>query len=502
AATGGDADGGSTPPASLIGTTLDHFKIESLLGRGGMGEVYAATDTSLDRRVAIKVLRPEVTAEPHMIERFSREARAQARFNHPNIVHIYYIGRRPTEEGPDSLFFAMERVGGGDLEDALADGQTMSAEEARQAMIQVAQGLRAATRAGVIHRDIKPSNLMVGEDGVIKIADFGLAKPMDGDSAITQDGALVGSPYYIAPEQAVGEELDLRADMYSLGATFHHLVVGKPPYEGPRPMAVIAKHLSEDLVPLAKSAPHVPRRLAHVIERLLEKKRDKRYPDYNALIADLEAAAPRARAHAPFGTRAAAALGDFVLAGIMIGAFGWMGLLLYLLIVTIGHGWRGQSPVQFLLGIEVRRDDGAPVGWLRGAARTLLSLWMPIIAAVTIALSSGVPELLSTMEGLRAESLEDLQGILIAAGVSHGFLTVIYFVGLVVALFHPETKAVHDMLLGTHVVYRLKRGVVADHRRASTASFASTSTKLEKLAKRLESRDADEPSSGDSPPPD
>ena len=443
------------------------------------------------------MLRPEATAEEHMNERFLREARAQARFNHPNIVHIYYIGHRPTEQGLDSLFFAMERVAGGDFEDLLSSGETMPAEDARQAMIQVAQGLRAAQRAGVIHRDIKPSNLMVGDDGVVKIADFGLAKPLDGDNQITQEGALVGSPYYIAPEQAVGDDLDFRADMYAMGAAFHHLLVGAPPFEGPRPMAVIAKHLSEDLTPLSKSAPHVPAPLARVIERLLEKKAKDRYASYDALIEALEAAAPQARAYAPFWTRAAAVIGDFLLAGILIGSLGWIGLVLYLAIVTLGHGWRGQSPVKYLLGIEVRRDDGEPIGWGRATLRTLVSLWMPILAGATIALSAGIPELLQTMEGLQAESIADLQNLLIASGLSHGFLTVLYFVGLGVAAFHPEKKTVHDMVLGTVVVYRLDRRMAATVETAPASKVGSTSTKLEKLGKKLNEKLSNRPPPND-----
>ncbi|MBX3273560.1 MAG: protein kinase [Sandaracinaceae bacterium] len=473
------AASGTTPssvaPArpSLTESRLDHFAIEALLGRGGMGEVYAATDVSLDRPVAIKVLRADATGGPEMTDRFLREARAQARLKHPNIVHIYYIGRRPAPDGNTSLFFAMERVEGGDLEDVLKAGETMDPEQARVAMIEVARGLEAAQKAGVIHRDIKPSNLMRDLDGRIKIADFGLAKPMDGDNQITQEGALVGSPYYIAPEQATGDTIDFRADMYSMGAAFHHLLVGEPPFEGPRPLAVVAKHLSEDLVPLAKRAAHVPRPLAKVVERLLAKKPDDRYESYAALIADLEAAAPQARSYATFTTRLFAVLGDFVLAGLLIGFLGWIGLVVYLSIVTVGHGWRGQSPVKYLLGIEVVRDDYGKLGWVRAAARTLVSLWMPMLAGATIALSAGIPQLLETMEGLRADSLQDLERLLIAAGLSHGFLTVLYVVGLGVALFHPQRKTVHDMVLGTVVVHRLDRRTIAPRPPPSSAGRRS-----------------------------
>ncbi len=453
----GAAASDDSADAGLAGARLDHFLIEERLGSGGMGEVYAAHDESLDRAVALKVLRADVTSLPGMTDRFLREARSQARLNHPNIVHIYYIGRRPTLGGEDSLFFAMERITGGDLEALLRRGDTLPPEEARQAMLQVAQGLRAGHRAGVIHRDIKPSNLMLGEEGILKIADFGLAKPVDGDNQITQEGALVGSPYYIAPEQAVAEEIDHRADMYAMGAAFYHLLSGKPPFDGPRPMAVVAKHLSEPLVPLAKVAPHVPRPLARVVETLLEKKPDDRYEDYDALIAALEQAAPSQRAYAPFTTRAVAVLVDFLVAGLLIGFLGWIGLLVYLAIVTLGHAWRGQSPAKFLFGIEVRREDGSRLGPGRALLRTLVSLWMPILTGAIIALTAGIPELLETIESLHPTHIGDLQNVLIAMAISQGFLTLLYVAGLSVALFHPEGKSLHDLAARSVVTYRLER---------------------------------------------
>lgn len=487
ASAGGRLAAASRPDEGLIGASLDHFVIESRLGQGGMGEVYAARDTSLDRPVAIKVLRGDVTRQAGMIDRFLREARSQAKLSHPNIVSIHYIGRRPAPDGEESLYFAMEQVSGGDLDAILRRGETMPPEEARQAMLQVAHGLRAAQRAGVIHRDVKPSNLMLGPEGIIKVADFGLAKPLEGDNQITQEGALVGSPYYIAPEQAVGDDVDHRADMYALGASFHHLLVGKPPFDGPRPMAVVAKHLSEPLVPLAKSAPHVPPPLARVVERLLEKKPEDRYPDYDALIADLERAAPERRAYAPITTRAVAVLGDFLLAGALIGALDWIGLVVYLAIVTAGHGWRGQSPAKYLLGVEVRRDDGARLGYARALLRTLVSLWMPIMTGGIIALTSGVPELLSTIESMRPADLASLQNMLIAMAISQGFLTLLYLAGLAIAVFHPRNKTLHDLAVGSVVTYRFAAEAPRTGKGGS-ARAGGSSGELEQLARKLSNR--------------
>lgn len=500
--TTGEEKGEPGAEGSLTGTRLDHFIIGQRLGHGGMGEVYSATDTSLDRPVAIKVLRGDVTRLPGMTDRFLREARAQARFNHPNIVHIYYIGRRPTEDEVESLFFAMECIAGGDLDDLLARGETMPAEDARRAMIQVAQGLRAAHRAGVIHRDIKPSNLMVDTDGVIKIADFGLAKPaasvagadaevlaeprawvpVAGDNAVTQEGAMVGSPYYVAPEQAVGDPIDHRADMYSMGAAFYHLLSGRPPFEGHQPMALVTKHLTEPPPSLAKVRPDVPAPLARVVERLLAKKPEDRFADYDALLEALEKAAPQARAFAPFMTRAAAAIGDLLVAGLLIGLLGWIGLVAYLVAVTAGHALWGQTPAKYLLGIEVRRDDGTRLGWGRSLMRTVVSLWMPILAGATIALGSGIPELLETIESLRPNSLSDLENFLIATAISQGFLSLLYLTGLGMALFHAQRKTVHDIAVGSVVVYRLKSSA-APPSRDGTGKHA-----LESLGRKLSSR--------------
>jgi uncharacterized RDD family membrane protein YckC len=441
------------PEDDLTGAPLDHFVVGVRLGRGGMGAVYAAHDTSLDRQVAIKVVRDDVHLENDQVERFLREARAQAKLNHPNIVHIYYIGRRQTRGRDDSLFFAMEHVRGGDLDAILKSKERMEPELARTAMIQVAQGLRAAARAGVIHRDIKPSNLMRTEEGTLKIADFGLAKPLDGDVQITQRGALVGSPWYMAPEQILGEEIDFRADMYSLGACFFHLLAGKPAYDGPRPMAVVTRHLNDPIPHLPRD---VPSSIDRVVRRLLAKKAEDRYRNYDDLIADLEAAAPTRRSYAALATRAAAAVVDFIVAAVLIGVLSWPGLILYFVLVTLGHAWRGQTPGKYLLQIHVRRDDGSSLGIWRSLMRTLAAMWMPLVTGATIGLSAGLPELIMTIEKLRPQSLGNLETFLVAMAISHGLLTLLWLGGLLLAGFHPKRKTVHDLLVGSVVTYRLE----------------------------------------------
>ena len=200
--------------------------------------MYLGRDRSLDRRVAIKVLPADLEDNGELQERFMREARAQARLNSPHVAHIYYIGKTPRarRSGRRSLYFAMELVEGGDLESLLEQGERLEPERARRLMLQVAGGLRDAQEAGIIHRDIKPSNLLLDKNGDVKIADFGVAKPVgETDSKITRDGAVVGSPLYISPEQARGDEIDHRADMYAVGCTFYHLLSGARPSTARRP---------------------------------------------------------------------------------------------------------------------------------------------------------------------------------------------------------------------------------------------------------------------------
>jgi serine/threonine-protein kinase len=436
---------------------LDHFRLLRKLGQGGMGAVYLGHDESLDRQVAIKVLRDELTRRPGHEERFLREARAQARLNHPNVVHIYYIGHRPARsDGHRQLFFAMELIGGHALDEPLDRGETLDPETARKHMIHVAQGLRAAWKVGIVHRDVKPANLMV-EDGYVKIADFGLAKPVEEeDTKITQDGAMVGSPLYMAPEQARGKDVDFRADMYSLGATFFHLLAGAPPFSAPTSLGVIAQHLAEKPPALRTKAPHVPDKLAKIVDALLSKDPSDRFESYDALIAALEAAAPAAKSYVGFWTRAAAVLLDSIVAGGLVAVIGWPAIPIHLAYVTLCIGTGGQTLAKYFLNIRITRVDGARLGLPLALARTLLSLWMPFAAGITILLYKGTDKLRTTIEQLQPQELGALQDLVAAIALSHGFLTLLYLAGLALAAFHPQKRALHDLLVGSVATYRLR----------------------------------------------
>ncbi len=302
------------PPQRFTGFAIDHFTVGRQLGWGGMGAVYLARDTSLDRPVALKLLRREMASRAEARERFVREARAQARISSPNVVQIHFVGHTRLDDveardddeapptslrgAPGTLYFAMEYVDGESLEAVLERGHRLAPDAARTLLVGAARGLAAAHRAGVIHRDIKPGNLLVDKEGTLKVADFGLAKPRDPKLALTRGGTILGTPHYMAPEQGAGLALDHRADMYSLGCAFFHLLTGKPPFEGPNAVALIAQHLEKAPPRLLDVAPNVPVPLAAIIDRLLQKKREDRFDSHEALSDALghvgDDAAPRA----------------------------------------------------------------------------------------------------------------------------------------------------------------------------------------------------------------
>ena len=446
-------------PASLVGARIDHFQIEKLIGSGGMGAVYLARDVSLDRPVALKMMRASL-AQPGNEERLMREARAQAKVQHPNVVGIHYIGRAMAlAEGADEtsapLYFAMERVDGGTFEEIVQRGETLDPESARIAMLQVARGLRAALRKGIIHRDIKPSNLLRDHEGRVHIADFGLAKPVEGDVQITQEGAFIGSPLYMSPEQASGDPLDHRADMYSIGATFYHLVAGHPPFDGNSPLQVVSRHMSKPPPPLEDAAPRVPGSLRRIIHKLLEKKPEDRYDDYDDLIDAIQDAAPGRSPHAGFWIRVAAVMIDSIVAGLLIALLGWPGAIIHLVHVTVGHVVRGQTIGKYLVRIRVLRADGAKLGWGRSIARTLIALWMPIVLSAMILSTEGFEGLTTTIEQLRFGEMGRVQDVLLAILVGNGILSLLYGAGLALAAFHRQKKTVHDLLVDSSVRYVL-----------------------------------------------
>jgi len=446
------------------GVHIDHFEIEKPIGEGGMGAVYKARDLSLDRAVAIKVLARDLGTTRELEQRFLREARAQARLQSQHVAHIYFIGETPPDEkGRTARYFAMELVDGGSLEDVVEDGTALDPERARQLMLEVAEGLRDAHEAGIVHRDIKPGNLLLDRNGHIRIVDFGLAKPVDdagpGGVRLTQAGMVLGSPFYMSPEQATSEpDIDFRSDMYSLGCTFYHLIAGEPPFDAATGFAIANKHVNEEPVPLHERVERVPRAISAIISRLMSKKRDDRFGSYAELIEALEDAEPEKKVYASFSARGTAFVIDLVLAGIVVGLIGWPGLLLHLAYVSVAHSKWGQTLGKRLMHIRVRPSDD-PEGTIslgRSAARTIASLWLPLLVGLIILLTEGTDELTRAVERLDATELAAVESVIVAYAVSNGLLSLIYAAGMVMAAFHPDRRAVHDIIVGSEVVYELR----------------------------------------------
>ena len=258
-----------------------------------MGDVYAAEDTTLGRRVALKVLRPEVAGSPERRQRFQREARAVAALNHPNIVTLYSV-----EEADGELFLTMELVQGRSLRELLRDGPLPLARSVALAA-QVCEGLCTAHAAGVLHRDLKPDNLIVTAEDRVKILDFGLAKLLvpaaggDPDAAtMSSPGMTVGTAGYMAPEQALGRKLDARADVFALGVVLYQMVTGRAPFEGETVVAIFDHLLNRAPVPPEQHNPSLPAAMVAVIGKALEKDPERRHASARALLEDLRRVDP------------------------------------------------------------------------------------------------------------------------------------------------------------------------------------------------------------------
>ncbi len=262
------------------------YQVLGKIGAGAMAVVYKARQLSLNRIVAVKILPKRFTENPEYVERFYKEGQAAGKLNHPNIVQAVDVG-----EAGGYHYFVMEYVEGKTLYDDLAAGKIFGEQEALGIIIQVAEALRHAHSMGLIHRDVKPKNIMINKDGVVKLADMGLARETtDIEAAKTEKGRAYGTPYYISPEQIRGEmNIDGRADIYGLGATFYHLVTGRVPYMAEDPVEVMKKHLKDELIPPDHINTSLSAGASEVIEVMMAKNRDDRYSDVEELLVDLKA---------------------------------------------------------------------------------------------------------------------------------------------------------------------------------------------------------------------
>jgi len=302
--TGLVATGALTPPDGLIpsvpGPELvdelakrlqdavgEHYRIERTLGAGGFAVVYLARDLNLKRKLAVKVLSPDLITSKTVLERFRREAETVAQLSHPHIVPLHFIGQKD-----DLLYLAMECIDGGSLADWIDRDGKLKTEDAIRVISEVASALGYAHKRGVIHRDIKPHNVLIeAETGRTLVTDFGIARTAEG-SSLTASGMLVGTPAYLSPEQVTGAPTDHRADIYALGVMAYEMLTGQPPFTGPTPTAVLMKRLSEAPTPIGRLRPDVPPVLRDVIEGMLAQNPDERFQSGAEIVRALGGATP------------------------------------------------------------------------------------------------------------------------------------------------------------------------------------------------------------------
>ncbi len=296
-----------TPPVSLvaelfaepetsnkIGKQINHYKIHSLLGKGGMGEVYLAYDSKLERKVAIKLLTGEFAPETNKINRFLREAKSASALSHPNILTVHEIG-----ELNGTYYIVTEFIEGKTLNHYLAE-ENLPLDSVLDLALQIVSALSAAHEAGIIHRDIKPENIMVKKDGFVKVLDFGLAKLTDSNASneidldaktktnnLTVPGLVIGTPKYMSPEQARGQKVDSRTDIFSFGIVLYEMIAGKPPFSGVNEIDTIGSILKDEPKKLSEHLPEISRELEHLVGKSLRKDREQRYQHFKDLSIDL-----------------------------------------------------------------------------------------------------------------------------------------------------------------------------------------------------------------------
>ena len=260
----------------LTQTLEGRYRVAKMVGRGGMGAVFLAQDLTLERPVAIKVLPPEVSNDETLVGRFEREARTAAKLDHPNIIPIFAV-----ESAGDLHYFVMKFVDGESLEQVLASG-ALSMEQSQECLWEAARALGHAHTRNVVHRDIKPGNIMFDHDGRVMLADFGISKAMQSSTQYTQTGQVIGTPFYMSPEQAKGQEVDGRSDQYSLAVVGFQMITGRLPFQDQAVHTIIYKHIFEEPPSIRELRPDCPAYVAAALHKALAKEPDGRFPTMDA----------------------------------------------------------------------------------------------------------------------------------------------------------------------------------------------------------------------------
>jgi uncharacterized RDD family membrane protein YckC len=474
AATAYDAD---RPPVEskqagddpLIGRHIDHFEIRGLLGEGGMGRVYLAHDLSLDRPVALKLLRRELADIPLLIKRLVDEARAQARLQHPNVVTIYYIGK--FEGAP---YFVMEYVRGKTLAEVLEKNGPLPWGDALEYLIQTARALATAYARSMIHRDVKPSNILLGESHTglhraeAKVADFGLAT--SGEQAV---GSFVGTPYYAAPEQIRGAAPDFRSDIYTLGISFYELLTGHVPFHADNLEALAELHRSAPRPTIPDEV--APWRLRQLILEMMDADPLRRPQSYDALLARMESLRPKPRVAGGLFPRGVALAIDLMLFAplgqIIAAACAWsqqaatqIWLVLFGIYYIVTQRLWGKTLGKRLLGLHV-------VGTTRRVRvpglllRFVVQFWGPLAALAMISLQLGaVTDLVGVKNrligavGASPMPIWDssLNVLLRTMLVPNLIVAVPWLAGFLFAIVDRDRKTLHDHAARTRVIYEVR----------------------------------------------
>lgn len=442
------------------GDQFGHYRIARLLGQGGMGAVFDAEDLDTGRRVALKVLSQTLDA-PDARARFLREGRLAASINHPNSVYVF-----GTEEIAGTPVISMELVPGGTLHDRVLSRGPLAVHEAVDCMLDIIAGLEAAQRIGILHRDIKPSNCFRGEDGVVKIGDFGLSisTTARSDPALTGTGTLLGTPAYCSPEQLRGEELTARSDMYSVGATLYYLLTGRTPFDAQNMVQLLANALEKRPPSPRQFRKTIPRGLDVIVLRCLEKQSGDRFKSYDELRQALAPFGSTAPTPATLGLRFLAGTLDLMLLSASVGLVTvtvmgdpmeilnrmsrhtpgmllWIvvGFLLHLAYFTISEGLWGMSPGKALCRLRVVGPDNGAPGIPRALARSLFYVLLPM-APYWISCGGDPTALLKKSTSLSL--LAQLSFYIVLALL---FVTVRRRNGF---------AAIHDLITGTRVIQR------------------------------------------------
>ncbi len=274
---------------NLVGQTLGQYRIENKLAEGGAAVIYRAYQPSMERYVAIKVLKPELTQDPSFLKRFSQEARTVAQLQHPHILPVIDFGR-----SRQHVYLVMVLMEGGTLSDRLQESGPIPLSRCARLLTQVASALERAHSRGIVHRDLKPANILLDEDGNAYLTDFGIARILEGAAQLTGTGLLIGTPHYISPEQAMGRPADARSDIYALGVTLYEMVVGRVPFDSDTPFGLIFMHINDPPPPPKSIDPALPDAIQRVILTALAKNPDHRFQTALELAEAFAEALPKA----------------------------------------------------------------------------------------------------------------------------------------------------------------------------------------------------------------